>query len=207
MTDKQFKQYTVEFQDIKLVMEKRKALKRQETRLRRKLKTLEIKYSFLHDLVAINASGEKIVKAISQYFKELGFNKIEITEKYGEEDLRLFVDNKLFIIEATGTEKKDNNEGKAHQISKHIQLRQKEFSDIKVIGLFISNHDNKKPFNQRNQKSFEKRLIEIAKSNGYTVTTTIDLLYAFINIKKGLLTTTELTEQLSLTGEFKMGTS
>jgi hypothetical protein len=204
MTDRELKKYTLDFDDVKSVINKRKALKRQETRLRRRLKRLESKYSFLKDLVGINASNTIITNAIKAYFMELGFNKIEIIpEKSGIEDLRLWVDNKLFIIEATGTGNKDNNETKALQIIKHIPSRQRENPAFKVLGVFISNHDNKKPLNERNTKSFDKRLIEFAESY-CTITTTIDLFNAFINIKKGLLTPNELIDKLTVFGELKI---
>lgn len=205
MNNSLIRNYTTEFEDIVCVLTELKALRKKEMQLRRRLKTLKEKYSFIEELVGINNSGDKISSAIKAYFKAFGFNKIEIVpEKDGKEDLRLWFDDKLLIIEATGTEKKDNNEGKAHQISKHIPLRQQEFPKFKVFGVFISNHDNKKIYNQRNPKSFDKRLIQIAESHNYTVTTTVDLFNAFILFKKGRLMPKELIDKLCITGELKI---
>ena len=209
MTLYDLKKITSEFDDVHNIIEKRKLIRNQDSKLRRRLKTKLQSYSFLMDLVGINAFGPTIVKALKKTFKAIGFKKVEIVnEKYGEEDLRLWVDDKLIIIEATGTEKKDNSESKAHQISKHIPLRQKQYPNLKVSGLFISNHDNKKHYTKRNRKSFDKRLIKIAESHNYTVMTTTDLLEAYISIKKGTFSSSELVNCFCKKGEFKLiGTS
>ena len=204
MTDKEFRELTKSFDDIQEIIVQKNLLKKEEGKLRRKLASLESKYSFLKDLVAIKGNSDKTSEAIKKYFKELGL-KIEIVpEKFGVEDLRLWFENKLVIIETTGTEKSDNSENKAHQISKHIPIRKQEYPNLEVYGLFISNHDNRKPFNERKEKSFSKRVNEISESHAYTVTTTTNLLKAFLSIKNGDLTISELIEKLCATGEFKI---
>jgi hypothetical protein len=205
MNDNLLKTYTKDFEDISCTLAEIKSLKRQEMRLRRKLKTLELKYSFLRELVGIDNEGETISLAVKKLFIELGFNNIQIIpEKQGIEDLRLFVDNKLFIIETTGTEKEGHRQSKTNQISIHIPFRRKEFKDLEVIGLFITNHDNKKDFQKRNKKPFPPKYKEVAKHNNYTITTTVDLFNAFILFKQGKITPSEIIDKLSETGEFKI---
>lgn len=209
MTKEEFRKITSEFKDVSEVISTRRRLKTKENRLRRKLKYLLTKYSFLKDLVDIDSSGTPLVNAVKMLFKELGLKKVEnVDKKYKDEDLRLWTDNKLLIFEITGIDTPTPKDDKAHRISKHIPIRQKQNLDKKVFGVFVVNHDNKRPFGKRHKKPFRQQLIDIAESHSYTLTTTTDLFNAFILFKKGGLTADELIDKLCKKGELKIsGTS
>ena len=70
MNDNLLKTYTKDFEDISCTLAEIKSLKRQEMRLRRKLKTLELKYSFLRELVGIDNEGETISLAVKKLFRK-----------------------------------------------------------------------------------------------------------------------------------------
>ena len=204
MTASELKKITSDFSDIKPLIDERNKLLRQTNKVRRRLKTRLEKYDFLKDMIGIGSHSTKLVNSIVKYFKTLGFEKIENVDKSKDEDIRLWVDDKLIIFEVTGIPEPTTKDAKAHQISKHIQIRQEEYPGITVSGVFIVNHDNKKHYSIRHKSPFRKGLNEIARTNKYTLTTTIDLFNAFIKIKNGKLTKEELINKICSTGELKI---
>jgi hypothetical protein len=198
------KKHLSEFNEVTVLLQELKVIKSQNIKIRRKLKTILKKYSFLEDLVCIDGNDEIIVNALVKYFKELGFPNIKnVGKNFMEEDLRLIVKDRLIIFEATGTKNQTNKEEKVHQISKFIPIRKKQYPLFEVSGVFVTNHDNKNPYNLRHKKPFDKRIIKIAIAHGYTLTTSTDLLYFFIDIKKGLLKSDEFIDKLCNFGELK----
>lgn len=199
------KQEISKFDEVALLLQELKILKVQERRKRRRLNTVLKKYSFLNNLVCIDGKDEIIEDALVNYFKELGFNNIKkVGKKFKEEDLRLFVNDKLIIFEVTGTKNINNTDDKSHQISKYIPLRKIQYSNLNVFGVFVSNHDNKKQIELRNKVPFDNRSNKIASASEYSLTTTTDLFHAFIKIKKGLLTPDELIDKLCKFGKLKI---
>lgn len=206
MTNTELQKITVDFDDVKSVINKRKVYKKEEQKLRRKLWTLKDKYSFLKTTVDIGSNGTTLVNSIKKLFKEMGFKRVENVDKnYMEEDLRLWTtDKRLLIFEITGIDKETVKDDKAFQIMKHVPKRQQENPDLKVHGIFIVNHDNKKSFDKRHKKPFRKPLIDIAISHSYTLTTTIELLNAFVFFKKNKLTSNQIIDKLCESGQLKI---
>jgi len=205
MTTAELKNITANFSEIKTLIERQNDLSRQTNKVRRRLKTQIDKYSFLADLIGIDSNGDRLVNALVDFFKALGFDKIEnVDKKYKEEDIRLWVDDVLLVIEITGIDNANPKDSKVHQISKHIPRRQAKFQNKKVFGVFIVNHDNKKHFSKREKKPFRKDICEIAESHNYTITTTVDLLNAFLHFKNGTLTQKDIVDKLCLKGELKI---
>jgi len=205
MTTPELKKITSYFSDIKPLIIKRNDLLRQTNKVRRRLKTKVKEYLFLLDLVGIDSSGDALVNAVVDFFKALGFDKVEnVDKKYKDEDIRLWVNDILLIIEVTGIDTANPKYTKAHQISMHIPSRQAKYPNFKVFGAFVVNHDNKKYFTKRDKKPFTKDINEIAQSHKYTLTTTVDLFNAFIQFKKGTLTSTDIIDKLCSTGELKI---
>lgn len=204
--DKTIEKITSEFEEIKSVILKLKEVKKQENKFKRQLKTLKNKYTFLNEIIGIKIQSKELVNSIKKYFKELNLSIHDApnNDKEGVEDLRLWVDGKLYIVEVTGSEKKIVTEKKSHQISKHINIRQKHYPNLKVIGLFIVNHDFETHFSKRAIKAFEKRPIEIALNNNYTLTTTLTLFNAFILIKQGSMTVSDLIEGFENKGLYEI---
>lgn len=205
MTNSELKNITSRFEEVKTLIEKHNTLLNETTKIRRRLKTKIRKYTFLKNLVDIDSCGDKLVNSVVQCFKEMGFDDIEnVDKKYKDEDIRLFIEDTLILFEITGIDNANPPDDKVHQISKHIPIRQKKYPTLKVFGVFMVNHDNKKHFSNREKKPFRKALIDISKEHKYTITTTLDLLVAFIKIKAGKLTKEELIEKLCTTGELKI---
>ncbi len=205
MTISELKNITSNFEDISPLIKQHKDLLKQTNKVRRRLKSRLDEYAFLFDLVGINSHSDRLVNAIVNFFKALNFKYVEnVDKKYKEEDIRLQVDDLLLIIEVTGIDKANPKYEKSHQISMHIQKRKIQYPNLKVFGLFIVNHDNKKHFLKREKKPFTKAIDEIAQSHNYTLTTSVDLLNAFIQFKKGILKPTEIIEKLCTTGELKI---
>ncbi len=202
MTNSELKAITSMFDDIKPLIEERKHVLKQTNKIRRRLKTKVSEYNFLLDLVEINSNGSKLVDAVVSLFKSIGFKHIEnVDKKYKEEDIRLFTDNILLIIEVTGIDNATPKFSKAHQISMHIPKRQSDFEELNVFGAFIINHDNKKYFKNRHKKPFTLEIQEISKSHKYSLITTVELLNDFINFKKGLITRNEILNKLCVNVE------
>ena len=205
MTTSQLKKITSNFREIKPLINAQNDLVKQSNRIRRRLKTKLQNYKFLQNLVGVNASGSQLVNSVISLFKNLGFEKIEnVDQKYRDEDIRLWHDDMLFIIEITGVDTPQPTDNKAHQISKHIPIRQMQYPDYKVVGLFIVNHNNKKEYSKREKKPFSERLINIAEYHKYTLITTVDLLKAFVRINNNHLKVLDFIQALCKTGEFKI---
>lgn len=169
MTIDELRKITADFDDIKLLIEERQKYKQIESRIRRKLKTTENKYAFLRVLTSKQSGGNKLVDAVKEYFKVLGFTDVHNVDKLGGEDLRLYVGNRLLIFEITADENGVPKDNKVHQISKHIPLRKSQNPNKEVLGVFLVNHDYNQPIEKRQTKPFRKDLIEIAKSHNYSL--------------------------------------
>jgi hypothetical protein len=206
MTVKELRKITAEFNDVKPIIFRRNAYKKEEARIRRKLNTLEAKYSFLHTLVGIDSCGEPLVNAIRILFREMGVKKVEnVDKKYRDEDLRLWTtDNRLIIFEITGIDKETVTDAKAFQIVRHIPAKKKQFPTQEVHAVFAVNRDNKKHYSKRHPAPFRKELVQTAINHDYVLTTTKDLFNAFILYKEGKLTSYELINKLCGKGELKI---
>ncbi|MEI6349177.1 MAG: hypothetical protein WCP69_14610 [Bacteroidota bacterium] len=206
MTKSELKQISSDFPDIKPLIIQNKELSGKICKIRRRLKTNLDNYGFLIDLVSIDSYGERLVNAVVGFFKAIGFDKVEnIDKKYKEEDIRLWADNFLLIIEVTGIENRNPPFKKCHQISMHIPKRQSEYPCLKVFGLFVVNHDCKRHYSKREKKPFNSKISETAQLHNYTLATTLDLLNLFILFKNGTLCRNEILKKLCSTGEFKLG--
>ncbi len=203
MNDKEFNKITSKFKDVKPIIAERKSIVYNLNRIRRRLKTKQTKYDFLKDIVGLESASDILVDAIVRLLKDLQLGTIEnVDRKYKEEDIRITSKGKLFIIEVTGTPKPIPEEPKIHQISKHINNRQKQHNDKKVIGVFIVNHDYNKHYKKRDKEPFSERIVGIAKSNNYTVMTTIDLLEDYKRIRTGNIEASEILEKMSCAGRY-----
>ena len=205
MIANELKHITAEFEDIKPLIDKRDDLLKQTNRVRRQLKTKLSQYEFLKQLVDIGASDTTLDKALKAYFNSLGFSRVDcVGKRFKEEDVRLWTENKLIIFETTGSKNIAPTDDKVFQIFKHVPVRQSQNPNLKVFGVFVFNHDNLKPFDRRTRNPFDKRAETFALAHGFTVTTTIDLFNAYLDIQKSLLKPEELIEHLCSPGVFKI---
>lgn len=204
MTEKELKNITSVFSDLKPLIALRSELLNKTSKIRRRLKTKLSKYVFLSDIVGIGIKEDHLVNAVVSFFKELGFVKVENIEKKKKEDIRLFTEDILLLIEVTGTSSSTLKDNKIHQISKHIPLNQEKFKELQVFGLFVVNHDNEKHYLEREKNPFNNEMHNISKSHNYSITTTIHLLNAFTEFKCGNMTAKEIVEKLCSSGEVKI---
>ncbi len=196
---------TSKFGDVNKLIIERKKLANDASRIRRKLKTQYEKYSFLMEMVGVNSASTPLVNSIVKCFKELGFDDVHNVDKItGQEDIRLYVEDKLIIFEVTGIDSDKPQYKKAHSISMHKPIREQQNPNKKVFAVFIVNHDNKKHFKNRNKKPFEKGIIEIAEASKYGLITTIELFYAFVAVKMGKLSREEILNKICTNGEIKI---
>jgi hypothetical protein len=146
--DAEIKKVTAKFDDVKILMDKLAEIKRDERKVKRRLKTKYLNYTFLSDIVGLSKKDKKLTEPLFKFFKHLQLNiqRAPNKDKGGIEDLRIFYDDKLIIIEATSIENDRAPEAKLTQILKHTKIRQAEFPNFKVIGLSIINHEDKKHF-------------------------------------------------------------
>ena len=148
-------------------------------------------------MVAINSSGNPLVNAVVSYFRELGF-KADNVDCEGKEDVRVWINGRLIIIEVTGNEDTMQKEIKVHAISKHIPLRKMQYPNLIVTGAFIVNHDKEKHYLSRANRGIftENYIKDIASLHHYTIHTTVEMLQYFIEIKIGSMTTADLIGKL-----------
>lgn len=197
MTANELKILTSDFNDIKVMLEKREEIKRDDNKIRRRLRTQFNKYEFLKNIVDIECTGTRLVDALIEYFKAVGFERVENVDKdFFEEDIRLWTDDSLIIFEATGINKKSPTHGKAHSITRYVPIRQQENPNLKVYGSFIVNHDNKKHYKKRNPKPFDNNTKEIATAHKYSLLTTVDLLNWFLELKIGTMSKDEILKRI-----------
>jgi hypothetical protein len=205
MDDSQLKKLSAEFLDINPMFKEKKKLLQEARQFRRRLKTKFNEYSFLQKLVGIGINDTDLDLAIKKCFDAFGFDKTEcIGKKFGEEDIRLWIGNKLIIFEATGSKNINIDHKKSFQIVKHIPIKKELFKEFQVYGGFIVNHDNLKPFDQRVRSPFDKKIDLLAKGQEIVLLSTLDLLSSFINFKKGKLTPDAFFNQLITPGVFKI---
>jgi hypothetical protein len=205
MDNSQLKNLTAKFLDIEPMFKEKKQLLQAARQFRRRLKTKFNEYTFLQTLVGIDVKSDELDLAIKNCFHAFGFDKVEcIGKKFEEEDIRLWIGNKLIIFEATGSKNENIGHKKSFQIVKHIPIKKDKFKLVEVYGGFIVNHDNLKPFDKRAKTPFDKKLDLLAKGQNIVLISTLDILNSFINFKKGILTLDNFTTQLCTPGVFKI---
>jgi hypothetical protein len=205
MDNSQLKKLTAKFLDIEPMFKEKKQLLQAARQFRRRLKTKFNEYTFLQTLVGVDVKSDELDLAIKNCFDAFGFDKVEcIGKKFEEEDIRLWIGNKLIIFEATGSKNENIGHKKSFQIVKHIPIKKDKFKQFEVYGGFIVNHDNLKPFDKRAKTPFDKKLDLLAQGQNIVLISTLDILNSFINFKKGILTLDNFATQLCTPGVFKI---
>jgi len=205
--DATIKKVTADFEDVKTLMDELNSIKKNERRVKRRLKTKYLKYTFLSDIVGLSKKDKKLTEPLFLFFKNLGINihRAPNKDKGGVEDLRVFYNDKLIIIEATSIENNRATEAKLTQILKHTKIRQDEFPNFKVIGLSIINHEDGKHFTKRvTKQNYQDKTIKILKSHELCSVTTLTLLINFVKIKRGETSVDDLMANLISPGIYEI---
>lgn len=201
MDKKEFEKITATFPDVAPNITRITELTKKINKVRRKLKTQRNKYSFLSDLVAIGGTDKITALAIRDCFKHLGF-KTEYVEKLRDEDVRVFHEDRLIVIEATGTHKNQSKD-KIAQTAIHSSKARDKFPNLTVTGLLIINNDNSLHYTKRDPNPFKNDVDNFVKFNNCGYMTTSELLNGFIKVKTGELTSNDFYISLTKSGEIK----
>lgn len=118
-------------------------------------------------------------------------------------DVEITVKDKIILIEAKGISPDIPTENDCSQISKYIKRKSSKFTDNRIFGVFIVNHDNKKFFNLRNPNPFDQTRIEDAKISDYGLMTTYDLFKYYLEIKKHTISLNEFENIICKKGLIK----
>jgi hypothetical protein len=186
---KLLKHFIKDFAETKpLISEFEKANKKLRT-AKRRLKTVEIKYTFLFDIVAPYSNDNFLANAAKRLFKSTGFKKVVHFKserlKPKREDLQLWTDTELFVIEIKGLSTPHPPKSALIQVLPYIRENELHIKDRNIYGFTVINHDNKnRPQDrQRNFKDAEKE--RDAVNCGYGFISTMDLLIGFTYLKQG----------------------
>lgn len=199
--NKEFLKLTKIFPDVAEAIERVNSAKKDLNRTTRKVRTLKTKYQFLQDLVDIKTHDDLLDNALKKFFKELGYKDVrKVGKRYKREDVQIWTDNKLIVIEAKGITRSTPKDHECEQIAKYMRLRKMKIADRQVFGLFVVNHDNQKHHAKRNPTPFDQQKVEYAEAGEYGLTTTIELLKAFCQIKTERLTIEEFENKICTKG-------
>ncbi len=195
MNEKEYHNLTKDFPDISELLDERKSLKNDLNKINRKLKTLSDKYEFLRGIIHPKISNDELEQYIKMYFKDIGFEKVrKVGKQLKKDDIRIFLPDKIIIIEVTGTKKKHPTDNKTRQITKHLEVRRHKKEN--AFGVFIINHDNNKSYKEKDYVPFTLDQIGYADAGKYSLVTTMELVKGFIKVKMNELTLDEFENKL-----------
>ena len=146
-------------------------------------------YQFLHNL--LTETGDKLVKAVEQFFNWLGFlNIINLDEnipEIKEEDLQIPLERGLLILEVKGIGG-TSKDSECSQISKIKHRRSKERGEFDVFALYLVNHQRYLPPTERRNPPFTPHQITDAQSDERGLLTTYELFKLYFAIGGGFVT-------------------
>ena len=177
--------------EINKILKDYRALKIKLRKQKRKLETLEKRFDFLNDLIGVESRGEKLVNAVKKILIEIGYKSViktvRIKGKSEIEDLQIIRKNRITLIEVKGLSSKEQSANDSHKIDQYVKLKSAESLDkkIKIVGIYIVNHDNKlKDYRQRHKRPFNNNREIIATKSKHGLISTVDLLEAFLIFKE-----------------------
>lgn len=115
----------------------------------------------------------------------MGYQNIKVLEETDfSEDIQIELPNKLTCIEVKSFRHQNPDKDDARTVTTYRDLRRNEIKNKEIRAITILNHLNEEvnPFNRPDY--FDGKNDNIAKSSSFTITTTKELLKAFILIKK-----------------------
>lgn len=184
-----------DFNDVSGLLSKLRTLKSEIKGISRKLKSTFKKYEFIRYILELGANDDLLEENLKQLFKEIGFVKVnKVGKQLHKEDVRIILEDKIIIIEATGSKKLHATDDKTRQITKHLDIGRSE--DENIFGVFIFNSDNQKNYKERNKVPFTDNQIKYAEAGKYGLLSTLDLIKGFTLVKTNRLTLTEFQEKL-----------
>lgn len=206
MRHKQSHVYTAhlkEFSDIKSDYD---CAKKSLVSSKRKLRTLEQRYKFLYDIISERGTGDILELGCKRLFNLAGFNDVRHLRKVKpeREDLQIWLDDMLILVECKGIGSHMPNDADLNQIVRYVNYKATN-SLLPVKGIVIFNHDLKKPIDKRNKTPIDKMKEEYAKTSGYGVIHVSQLINGFIQLKNNQINLVQFKDTLLTTGIVKFG--
>jgi hypothetical protein len=184
----------------KLLDEQQSLVKKFEEDIRlieHKIEKNKIKFKFLHDM--IQTTGDPLVMAMIQYFKWLGIQEVvdkdKTATKLFEEDLQIFHEGKMLIIEVKGIASTSKDED-CSQIAKVRTRRMKELKRTDIDALYLVNHQRLIPPLARINPPFQPQQIEDAVDDHRGLLTTWQLFIAYKLVQQNILTRNDIIRNL-----------
>ncbi len=205
---RQVRNWTKSFKEVQKLLSDHNSLKKQLHSIDRRLKTIEAKHSFLDNITSKNGSGTAIEIATKLLFKSAGFNDVRHLKKVKplREDLQIWCDDCLILIECKGTIHSIPSDDLLGPIKKYIDHRVNIVkSKLPVFGLTVLNNDNSKNIDKRNKNSIDKHKAEYAEASKYGIITTIELVNGFLLLKNNIITFEQFKNTIKQFGLIKFG--
>lgn len=89
------------------------------------------------------------------------------------------------------------------QVIPRVPLRQSEYKDKTIHGVFIVSHDNKNTYKSRCKNPFTRSNESYAKTNKICLATVVDLINVFLDIKAGIVMPEALIKVICTPGILK----
>lgn len=188
---RQLHEWTKSFKEVQELLTEHNLLKRKIHSIDRRLKTIELKYSFLNDITSIDGTGVLIEIAVKRLFKSAGFVDVRHLRnpKPLREDLQIWCDDCIILVECKGTKHSVPSDDLITPIKKYIDHRANIVKcKLPVFGLTIINLDNSKHIDKRNKNPIDKNKAEYAEAGKYGVVTSIELAGGFLLLKNNDIT-------------------
>jgi len=169
-------------------------------KINKKIEVNNLRFKFLHDI--IQETGDALVAAVIQYFKWLGVkvvDKDKTAKILLEEDLQVFYENKMLIIEVKGIAGKPKDDD-CSQIVKVRTRRMKELKRTDIDVLFLVNHQRMLPPLAREDPAFQPQQIIDAADDYRGLLTTWQLFTAYDLVQKTILTKKDVISALFSNG-------
>lgn len=196
------------FNDLQQLIDNHNAIKKKLRANGRRLKTLEIKYSFLNDITSVGGHDTLIETATKRLFKEAGFVDVRHLQnaKPKREDLQIWCKDSLILVECKGTYRQIPDDKELGQVKKYIDHRTNIIkSKLPVFGLTVINHDNRKQASKRNKRPIDKCKEDYAKAGQYGILTTIELVKGFVLLKNSKITFQQFKDTIKQCGLITFG--
>src|ERR1017187_9973381 len=115
---------TRDFTEVKSLLSEHKVAQKTMRICDRRLKSIDNKYKFLVNLIAIGSNDTLLVTAIKLLLKDAGFKEVkhfkDKRQKTKREDLQAWSDNDVFIIEVKGISRQNPSKSEVIQVLPYL---------------------------------------------------------------------------------------
>lgn len=188
MTKEELRGLTKAFPQIKKLLKERNEARKKVNQAKRRLATLEKKYSFLMDIVKVKSNDDPLEIAFTKFFQGCGFTKVKWMNKKVNEDIQIYHNGELILVEVTGGKFQMPDDEKGLKMQNYIGRMKDRKPELTIKGFVIFNHDFEKPYNKRNPNIFDAQKEKDALRWKVGLTTSVEMLRGFLQLKRGDIT-------------------